>query len=207
MKQEFAAVSGILETEFNPRDALQRQAGFEIAVIDGGDEEDIRTGTIGFLGEHLEKIQVALAKSRVADGTDTAFEFVKDEDQLLAIQRCPELIDVRRLVGAEDGAQPLADDPPERFEREIGELARDDAGAGGRAEGEPILGKPRLAVGWRTAQMERNQKAMRFADTLRSLREEQTGLGLGGIQPFVDRLNEAANFSGGISRLEKVARA
>jgi len=35
----------------------------------------------------------------------------------------------------------------------------------------------------------------------------QTGLGLGGIQPFVDGLNEAANFAGCISRLEKFARA
>src|ERR1039458_3417325 len=144
MKQDFAAVSGILETEFNPRDAFQRQAGLKITVIDGGDENDIRTSTIRFLREHLKKIQVALPKGRVADGTYAAFEFVKDEDQLLAIQRCAELIDVRRLVGAEGYAQLLADDTPERFEREIGELARHDTGAGGRAEGEPVLGKPRL---------------------------------------------------------------
>jgi hypothetical protein len=44
--------------------------------------------------------------------------------------------------------------------------------------------------------MERNQKAVRFADTLRPLCEEQACLGLGGIQTFVDELNEAANLSG-----------
>ena len=136
-----------METEFDPGNALQREAGFEIAVIDRGDEEDIRAGTVRFFGKHLEKIQVALTQSRVADGTNATFEFVKDEDQLFAIQRSAKLIDVRRLVGAEGDAQLLADDTPERFEREIGELARDDARAGGRAKSKPVLGKPRLTFG------------------------------------------------------------
>src|SRR5271166_3367144 len=130
MKQDFAAVGGILETEFDARDALECEAGFEIAVIDGGDEEDIGTGTVRFFRNHLEEIQVALAKSRVADGTNTTFEFVEDEYQFFAVERGAKLINVWRLVRAEGSAQLRTDDTPERFEREICELAPDDAGAG-----------------------------------------------------------------------------
>ena len=61
----------------------------------------------------MEEVQVALAERRVADGTDAAFEFVENEDELLAVQCGAKLIDVGRLVGAEAGVERLADDAPQ----------------------------------------------------------------------------------------------
>ena len=46
MKQDFATVGRILKTEFDARDALQREAGLKIAVVDGGDEQDVRAGAV-----------------------------------------------------------------------------------------------------------------------------------------------------------------
>ena len=120
----------------------------------------------------MKEIQVALAQSRVADGTDAAFEFVKDEDQLFAGQRSAELIDVRRLVGAEGGIQLCTDHTPERFEGKIGELASDDAGVGRRGKGEPVLGKPGLTFGGGVAKVQGYQEAVGFADTFGAFSEK-----------------------------------
>jgi hypothetical protein len=41
VKEDFAAVSGILEAEFDARKPFQREAGLKISVIDRGAEQDV----------------------------------------------------------------------------------------------------------------------------------------------------------------------
>ena len=148
-----------------------------------------------------------MAQRGIADGANAAFQFVENENKFFAGQRGAKFRQTWRLVGAEARTQLFTDDTPQRFEREVGELARDNPRALRGGKSETILGEPRLAFGGRTAQVQRDQQAVGFADALGTFGEKQSRLGLGGVQAFVDGLDEPADFTGSKSGLEEIAGA
>ena len=134
MEEDVEPVAGVGEANLGGLDALEGEAGLDVAVVNGGDEDDVGIGSHGLLGNHLEEVDVVLALAVAADGADAAFEFVEKQDEFAAGERRAEGLDAGRTGAGEIRADLVTDDLPKGVEGEIGELAEQDDDVGRNGE-------------------------------------------------------------------------
>src|SRR3989344_6093556 len=111
MPHDGRAVFRLAEMQFDALCALERRAGFHIAVVDRRKQRDAVV-TCSFFAEHLEETEVLAAARSVRDVLYATLQLVEDQNKMAVLDRGTKVVQIRWTVPAPVLAEPRANQQP-----------------------------------------------------------------------------------------------